>query len=78
MLRGYDFRSDENAWDRVSRDATVCVRNVFGRIPDGFFVNGDARGCALKLDPDKTPIPEGMHTDWGRNGILAAQIDDNT
>jgi len=70
----YDFRNDENAWERLCSRATDCVRNILGTVPAGFFVNGDARGYALKIDPDTAPIPEGMHTDWGRNGILAAQI----
>ena len=74
--RDYDFQSDENAWENLCKVAVDCVRNVFGRVPDGFFVNGDARGYALKLDPDKTTIPAGMHTDWGRNGILAAEINE--
>lgn len=74
--RDYDFRSDENAWDNLRKVATDCVRNIFGQVPVGFFVNGDARGYALKLDPDKTTIPAGMHTDWGRNGILAAEINE--
>lgn len=47
------------------------VRAVFMRLPDGFFVNGDPRGYALKLDNDKVKIPEGMQTDWGGYGLLA-------
>lgn len=73
-VREYDFRADENAWDNLASVTADCVRNIMGHIPAGFFVNGDARGYALKLDPDKTTIPQGMHTDWGRNGILAAEI----
>lgn len=73
--RDYDFRSDENAWDALCCVARDCVRNVFGTVPAGFFVNGDARGYALKLDPEKCTVPAGMETDWGRNGILAARID---
>jgi hypothetical protein len=73
--RDYDFRTDENAWDSLTSVAKDCVRRVLGCVPSGFFVNGDARGYALKLDPDSATIPQGMHTDWGRNGILAARID---
>lgn len=73
--RDYDFNRDENAWDALCSVATDCVRNVLGCVPAGFFVNGDARGYALKLDPEKVTVPAGMHTDWGRNGILAARID---
>lgn len=74
-VREYDFSRDENAWDDLCSVAADCARNIFGHVPAGFFVNGDARGYALKLDPDKVTIPQGMHTDWGRNGILAARID---
>ncbi len=73
--RAYDFRSDENAWDNLASVVKDCVRNIFGHVPAGFFVNGDARGYALKLDPEEVTIPQGMHTDMGSNGILAARID---
>lgn len=76
--RDYDFSTDENAWEKLSAVAIDCIRNIFGHVPAGFFVNGDARGYALKLDPDKVAIPEGMHTDWGSYGILAAVIDEHT
>lgn len=53
-----------------------------GTLPAGFFVNGDPRGYALKIDPgqsyeaDYHPeyVPEGMHTDWGGYGILAPEF----
>ena len=52
------------------------VRRIFGgKLPVGFRLNYDARGYALKLDPDHgAEVPEGMETDWGRNGILAPEI----
>lgn len=74
LLREYNFRSDENAWESVKENVRDCIRAIFGHIPKGLLINGDARGYTLKLDPDETTIPDGMHTDWGRNGILAAQI----
>lgn len=73
-VREYDFRNDAEAWEKVGSVVRDCVRNIFGHIPHGLIVNGDCRGYALKLDPDAVKIPEGMHTDWGRNGILAAEI----
>jgi hypothetical protein len=74
-VREYDFNRDENAWESLCSVATDCARNIFGHVPAGFFVNGDARGYALKLDPEKVKIPQGIHTDMGGNGILAARID---
>lgn len=53
----------ENWRERIEK----AVAEVFLRTPDGFFVNGDPRGYALKLEK----APEGMQTDWGRYGLLA-------
>ncbi len=51
------------------------VAKVFGgKLPEGFRINHDPRGFALKLDSDRTTVPEGMQTDWGGDGILAAEI----
>ena len=64
-------------WVAYETATRAEVAAVFGGIlPAGFFLNQDARGYALKLRPDKCTVPPGMHTDWGRNGILAAEIDD--
>jgi len=76
----FDFRNDENAWDEFLDYIAAKVAKVFGGvIPPAFFVNGDCRGYALKIDNDK---PEGaaliaavkMHTDWGGYGILSPEI----
>ena len=53
------------------------VRALFGHTPKGFFVNTDPRGYALKIDPEKGTVPQGMSTDWGRYGILAAEINED-
>ncbi len=66
---------EQEDFDVEKEKATVAVRNAFGHYLPGFFVNGDPRGYALKLDNDKTTIPEGMHKDWGGYGILAAVIE---
>ncbi len=72
----YDFLNHpESASERVKSYVGDEITRIFGTIPHGFFVNWDARGYALKLDPDETTIPEGMQTDWGRNGLLAATIE---
>ena len=79
---------DENPWTAFQRSIAERVAMVFGRsprpehAPPGFFVNGDPRGYALKIDNDK---PEGkalieavkLHTDWGGYGILSPEIDGN-
>lgn len=62
-------------WDAGKAQFTQEVFEVLGRLPAGFYVNGDARGHALKIDCDSGPIPSGMDVDWGQNGILAPVID---
>jgi hypothetical protein len=64
-------------WEAYETAIRAEVAAVFGGIlPQGFFLNQDCRGYALKLRPEKCTVPPGMSTDWGRNGILAAEIDD--
>lgn len=68
--------ADVTTWSQFKDSICADVAKVFGgKLPEGFFINGDARGAALKLDPDKCTVPEGMVTDWGKNGLLAAVID---
>jgi hypothetical protein len=66
---------DGDHWEMIKEDTRAKVARIFGKLPDGFFVNGDPRGYALKLDNEKVTIPEGMHKDWGGYGILAPIID---
>lgn len=41
----------------------------------GFFINGDPRGYALKIDMLKiADAPTGLHRDWGNYGILAPEF----
>lgn len=70
----WNFNADENAWESFSQWIEAKVAKVFGGVPQGFFVNGDPRGYALKLDNEKVTIPDGMHKDFGGYGILAAVI----
>jgi len=74
-LTEYNFR-DSDHWPYVESRARDCLRNILGHVPAGFFVNADARGHALKLDGESVTIPEGMYTDLGGDGILAAIIED--
>lgn len=63
-------------WETVKDDARRELARIFGgSIPKGVFINGDPRGYMLKLDNDQVAVPEGMHTDWGNYGILAAEIE---
>lgn len=64
---------DEHAWEALKAECIEDVRAALGRLPDGFFVNSDPRGYALKIRPGGE-IPEGLEKDWGGNGILAPII----
>jgi len=78
----YDFNADENAWDKFSEMIEREVQVLFVKLPPFFYVNGDARGYALKIrgaeaghDYGKKLIEEtGLMTDWGSNGLLAPEI----
>lgn len=78
--REWDFNgADENLVDEFKAIIAERVAATLGKLPPAFFVNGDPRGYALKIDNDK---PEGkalieavkLHTDWGGYGILSPEI----
>lgn len=55
------------------------VRRALTAIPPGFFVNGDPRGYALKIDNETSKgkaLIEAvkLYTDWGGYGILSPDI----
>jgi hypothetical protein len=83
----YEFSSDENAWGKFSAMVLKRVMTLFGSsVPAycGLFVNGDARGYALKLNDEwtrnwnhrqyvnNTRLP--IYTDMGGYGILAPDL----
>lgn len=45
------------------------IVRIFGETPAGFFINGDPRGAALKIDPEHGDV-SGLITDWGGYGML--------
>ena len=65
---------DDSPWELYAETVTARVAAIFGRLPDGFSYNQDARGYALKIRPERATVPHGMQTDWGGNGLLAAEI----
>lgn len=67
-----DFEAD-------SLEISSKVSAIFGKLPPGFFVNGDPRGYALKIDnetPEGLALIEsiGLEKDWGGYGILSPEI----
>jgi len=73
---------EHDQWEREKDKARDTVRAMLGKLPPGFFVNGDPRGYALKIDNDD---PAGralieavkLHTDMGGYGIFSPEIDGN-
>ncbi len=68
---------DYDTWERSTEyfvDAVCAAFNV-DEIP-GLFINGDARGYAIKIDDAVMPEYEsvGLHKDWGGYGILSPII----
>jgi hypothetical protein len=62
--------------DRHDTAVINAIARLFnGTLPPGFFINGDPRGYALKIEQpnDKRVI---SFTDWGGYGILAPDLKD--
>jgi hypothetical protein len=74
-IGAYNYRADGcEAFQQFQRaEVLPALVRIFGHVPAGFFLNGDARGCALKIHAEHAPA--GMVTDWGRDGIPASEID---
>ena len=65
-----DQEKADAAFDRIKEK----VRQLFGgTLPNGFFINRDPRGYALKLENNS--VPYRLHKDMGGYQILAPQID---
>ena len=65
--------------DAACTKAEFAVRKSFGGcLPPKFQINRDPRGYALKLassdDGSEVATPFALHQDWGRNQILAPEI----
>jgi hypothetical protein len=69
-------------YEREQEKIEKAVKKLFGgTLPKGFFINGDPRGHALKINSGNEAgqvhhpeyIPQGLHTDWGGYGILAPE-----
>jgi hypothetical protein len=68
---------DDAAWEKIKAEVTIKVNRLArldGKV-DGFFVNGDPRGYALKISDEQARNIPGLHRDWGGYGCLAARID---
>ena len=66
---------DFEAAKQVARDAVARLTKS-GKLPEGFFVNSDPRGYALKIHDSQAKQFPGLHRDWGGYGCLAAEINE--
>lgn len=82
-FEGQPFRNEEH-WEAFKVGIQARVERVLmfphhnTRVP-GFFINGDPRGYALKIDnedPKGKELIEAvkLHADWGGYGILSPEI----
>jgi len=64
--------------NRIAGLAQTEVSKIFGGLPPGFHINRDPRGYALKLASNdngtEAATPFALEQDWGRNQILAPEI----
>lgn len=73
---GVDSENWEDLTDKILYKLDKIVNFRSQGIP--VFVNGDARGYALKIDDDYVKAHNlKIHTDWGGFGILAPEFDGN-
>ena len=62
---------DCEQWEELTQTILNKVVKILGAENDyNFFVNGDARGYALKMFPDFVKDKK-IFIDWGGNGIIA-------
>ena len=73
-----NWRQSDDASEAEFEKLENQVAAIFGgNLPPKFYINRDPRGYALKLDSgDGTAAatPFELHQDWGRNQILAPEI----
>lgn len=76
---GVGGMQEEKSWERFTAHIRLDVERLFGGPVPGFFVNGDARGYALKIDDEMVrkhyPSDIGFCRDMGGYGILSPEIE---
>jgi hypothetical protein len=71
--------ANDKQWEAAKDKAKAAVLKTLGKFPDGFMLNSDPRGYALKLRGPEAgykgaTMPEGIEKDMGGNGLLAPEI----
>ena len=75
MTKHANFEFSSERFEAVVDMFTKQVFNILDQ-PAGFYINSDPRGHALKLDPEITPLPNGLADErpWNNHGILAPEF----
>ena len=69
-----DSNYDEDKLEAMKDKTRADVAKLFGgTLPNGFIINSDPRGYALKIDNELAELPQGLHHDFGGYGILAPE-----
>ncbi len=65
------YCNGDNTREDIQKAARPILKKITELLPGCIArVNWDPRGYALKFDTEDTQV----HTDWGRNGIIAPQF----
>jgi hypothetical protein len=66
---------DTDKWYTVENNLYAELQALFKnkKLPDGFFINADPRGYALKIKPQDKHI-DGIPTDWGGYHCLCGDV----
>jgi hypothetical protein len=65
-------------WETATDQILTLVKKVVGETTVPIFVNGDARGYALKIEDVwmlENACNTPLYSDWGGYGIIAPEID---
>lgn len=71
-----NYGIEEELYEKQMDKIRDAVSKIFGKLPDGFFINGDPRGYALKIGVEVNgEVGQRVIscTDWGGYGILAPE-----
>ena len=68
-------RLETDDFDAIKEEIRGKVAKLFegGQLPQGFRLNSDPRGSAFQLDSELTTIPQGLHKNFGGQGVLAPE-----
>lgn len=66
---------DTETFGEIKEEIRAQVAKLFegGQLPQGFRLNSDPRGSAFQLDSELTTIPQGLHKNFGGQGVLAPE-----